>query len=212
MAAALLRVDSEPICTHDPRHPDRIHEVPRVAAASVDLGSRTATPGSVAVSTLQGTASTAADVAVTAALAEKHATTQTLPRRDLIFKALALACTTIPKCVGDAHRCNLTLAAQASVEGIAKRFKVQRCPLRIVAAPRAKANTAATHRLDVVGTAWHTPTHRDRSVFFARDEWRDLAHRAPHSMAMLGAAQDNQSYPHLRGGAEAQCRWRLYGI
>ena len=193
LTSALLPVDVPDDYQYDPSHPERIHEILRMAAATIDVGARIVSPASVAVAILQGSVTTHSDVAASQALAEKNSTTQGSLKKDIFLKSHAIAYTAIAKFVGTTHLTELTQPAQAAAQGIMARLAVQRNPVKIVTALLAEATTATPLRLDDVQAAWHTVTHRDLSQHFTLDQWHSLCDRALHSMAMLGSPQDDQA-------------------
>ena len=190
--SVLMPPDVESGCMCSVRHPDRVHEIMRLAAAGVEVGGRILSPGSVAVAVLQGTVKTANDVSVTANVADKQGVAQAALRRALCAKALPLACGALSAHTTAQHRSKLTLQDQIGITNVADRLAMQRNPVKLVAALHAEAVLATPLRLDDMKSAWHTIVHRDPTRWFTLDQWCELACRAMHGLAMLGEPVDEQ--------------------
>ena len=188
----LMASDVESGYVYSVRHPERVHEIMRLAAAGVEVGSRILSPGSVAVAILQGTVKTASDVSVTANMADKQGVAQAALKRDLYAKALPLAYGALSAHTTAQHRSKLTLQDQIGITNIADRLAIQRNPVKLVAALHAEAVLATPLRLDDMKSAWHTIVHRDLTRWFTLDQWCELACRAMHGLAMLGEPVDEQ--------------------
>ena len=151
--SVLMASDVESGYVYSVRHPERVHEIMRLAAAGVEVGSRILSPGSVAVAILQGTVKTASDVSVTANMADKQGVAQAALKRDLYAKALPLAYGALSAHTTAQHRSKLTLQDQIGATNVADRPATQRSPVKLVAALHAEAVLATPLRLDDMKSA-----------------------------------------------------------